>query len=73
LEGEEPVVTRLRHREIFERIAEDLRRAGEELKAGRELSAAGVWDALEEIKRFTGESYTDEVLNALFSEFCVGK
>ncbi|MBI3581006.1 MAG: tRNA uridine-5-carboxymethylaminomethyl(34) synthesis GTPase MnmE [Nitrospinae bacterium] len=73
LEGEEPVVTRMRHRDIFTRIAEDLRRAKDELKAGRELAAAAVWDALEEVKRFTGESYTEEVLNALFSEFCVGK
>jgi tRNA modification GTPase len=73
LEGEEPVVTRMRHREIFTRIAEDLKRAKDKLKTGRELAAAAVWDALEEVKRFTGESYTEEVLNALFSEFCVGK
>ncbi|MBI5178748.1 MAG: tRNA uridine-5-carboxymethylaminomethyl(34) synthesis GTPase MnmE [Nitrospinae bacterium] len=70
---EEPVVTRLRHREIFCRIAEDLRRAKEELAVGREVAAAGVWDALEEIKRFTGESYTEEVLSSIFNEFCVGK
>ncbi|MBI3795318.1 MAG: tRNA uridine-5-carboxymethylaminomethyl(34) synthesis GTPase MnmE [Nitrospinae bacterium] len=73
LAGEEPVVTRLRHREIFERILSDLTRAKEDLKSGRELSAAGVWDAIEEIKRFTGESYTEEVLDAVFAEFCVGK
>jgi len=70
---DEPIVTRLRHREIFLRIAEDLRRAKDELKIGREVAAAGVWDALEEIKRFTGESYTEEVLEAIFTEFCVGK
>ncbi|MBI5637053.1 MAG: tRNA uridine-5-carboxymethylaminomethyl(34) synthesis GTPase MnmE [Nitrospinae bacterium] len=73
LNSEEPVVTRLRHREIFCRIAEDLRRAADEVALGRELAAASVWDALEEIKRFTGESYTEEVLSAIFDEFCVGK
>lgn len=73
LNHEEPVVTRARHREIFCRIAGDLRRAADEIAAGRELAAASVWDALEEIKRFTGESYTEEVLSAIFDEFCVGK
>jgi tRNA modification GTPase len=73
LNCEEPVVTRLRHREIFCRIAEDLRRAADEIALGRELAAASVWEALEEIKRFTGESYTEEVLSAIFDEFCVGK
>ncbi len=70
---DEPIVTRLRHREIFLRIAADLKRAAEEVGIGRELASSAVWDALEEIKRFTGESYTEEVLEAIFSEFCVGK
>ncbi len=70
---EEPVVTRTRHLEIFKRIASDIQRAKDEMAIGRELSAAGVWDALEEIKRFTGESYTDEILSKIFDEFCIGK
>jgi len=70
---EEPVVTRARHLEIFQRIVQDLKGAREELNVGRELAAASAWDALEEIKRFTGESYTEEVLSAIFDEFCVGK
>jgi tRNA modification GTPase len=71
--GSEPLVTRSRHLSIFNRIADDLRRAKEELPVGREISASGVWDALEEIKRFTGESYTEEVLSKIFDEFCIGK
>jgi tRNA modification GTPase len=71
--GSEPLVTRSRHLAIFNRIGEDLRRAKEELPVGREVAAAGVWDALEEIKRFTGESYTEEVLSKIFDEFCIGK
>ncbi|MEE8484594.1 MAG: tRNA uridine-5-carboxymethylaminomethyl(34) synthesis GTPase MnmE [Nitrospinota bacterium] len=70
---EEPVVTRRRHIEIFSRIVDDLKRAKDELAVGREVAAASVWDALEEIKRFTGESYTDEVLDTIFDEFCIGK
>jgi tRNA modification GTPase len=70
---EEPLVTRTRHLEIFRRIAGDIKRAIEDLPLGRELSAASVWDALEEIKRFTGESYTEEVLSVIFDEFCIGK
>ena len=67
------MVTRARHLEIFQRIAKDLKSARQELNVGRELAAASAWNALEEIKRFTGESYTEEVLSAIFDEFCVGK
>ena len=70
---EEPVVTRTRHLEIFQRIVENLKGSRSELSVGRELAAASAWNALEEIKRFTGESYTEEVLSAIFDEFCVGK
>ena len=70
---EEPVVTRTRHLEIFQRIVGNLQGAKQELSVGRELAAASAWSALEEIKRFTGESYTEEVLSAIFDEFCVGK
>lgn len=73
LNEEEPVVTRLRHREVFLEIAADLGRARQDLAMGREVAAAAVWDALEGIKRFTGESYTEEVLLAIFDEFCIGK
>lgn len=71
--AEEPVVTRTRHLEIFRRIAEDLKRAREDISVGREVAAMNIWEALEEIKRFTGESYTEEVLSKIFDEFCVGK
>jgi len=71
--GVEPLVTRARHLAIFKRISEDLKRAKDELAIGREIAAAEIWDAIEEIKRFTGESYTEEVLSKIFDEFCIGK
>ena len=71
--GVEPLITRARHLGIFKRISEDLHRARQELSIGREIAAAEIWDAVEEIKRFTGESYTEEVLSKIFDEFCIGK
>ncbi|GMT42895.1 MAG: hypothetical protein IEMM0002_1306 [bacterium] len=70
---EEPVVTRTRHLEIFVQIVNNLERAKEELPWGRELAASSIWNALEEIKRFTGQSYTEEVLSTIFNQFCIGK
>lgn len=70
---QEPLLTRARHLEIFQRIVEELEQAKKEIHIGRELAAANAWSALEEIKRFTGESYTEEVLSTIFDEFCVGK
>ncbi len=40
---------------------------------GPELLAVGVDEALLGVGELTGEVTTDEVLNAIFERFCVGK
>jgi tRNA modification GTPase len=64
------------------RCGESLRSAGERLRrarafiaqsAGEEFVAGEIRLALEEIGRVAGAVYTDDVLNRIFSRFCVGK
>jgi tRNA modification GTPase len=63
------------------RCAESLRLAGESLKRARlvavagqeELAAAEIRTALEELGKVVGAVYTEDVLDRIFSRFCVGK
>jgi tRNA modification GTPase len=44
-----------------------------EQKRGDEFAAAEIRLALEEIGKVTGAVYTDDVLDRIFSRFCIGK
>jgi tRNA modification GTPase len=65
-----------------ERCRESLRRAAECLQAAcqladcggqEELIAADLRAALDELGQIVGAVYTDDVLDRIFSRFCIGK
>ncbi len=65
-----------------ERCGESLREAGESLKractlaqaaAGEELIAAEIRSALADLGKVVGAVYTDDILDRVFSRFCIGK
>lgn len=64
-----------RCRQSLQIAAESLERALGlcESAQGEELIAAEIRTALEEIGRVTGEVYTEDVLEVVFSRFCIGK
>ena len=67
--------TALRCRELLDAAAECLGRARRlvEDRGGEELVAAEVRAALDEIGRAAGAVYTEDVLDRIFSRFCIGK
>jgi len=67
--------TAVRCRESLRRAAECLKRARKVAldDAGEELVAAEVRVALDELGKVVGAVYTDEVLDRIFSRFCIGK
>jgi tRNA modification GTPase len=67
--------TAARCRESLRLAAECLRRARGVLEAGagEELAAAEIRLALEEVGRVVGAVYTEDILDRVFSRFCVGK
>lgn len=74
--GAEGVVaaTASRCRESVRRAAESLRRAQDLVPAGMEdLLAGEVRLALEDLGEVAGVVYTDDVLDRIFSRFCIGK
>jgi len=73
--GETPLVATMRHREILEQVLEAVRRAerGACNGAGEELIAEDVRRALEALSGMAGRTSDQEVLDQIFSTFCVGK
>lgn len=68
-------ILRARHRDAIERAASFLSRAGEMFQSRDELEliACEVRSALKPLQELIGEVYSDDVLNHIFDEFCIGK
>lgn len=68
------VLTRERHRRAFEDLAAALRRGEAAAAAGRdELAAEDVRLALRALGRVTGSVGVEDILDRVFSAFCIGK
>jgi len=70
--GEPAVITRARHRTELKAAVEALGRFREE-RGGPELKAEELRLAARHLGRLTGRIDVEEVLGAIFSEFCIGK
>lgn len=70
-----PVLTRERHKWLFEQILSDLGKARESAEGGapRELISVDVRNALETLMEVTGERVSDRILDEIFGHFCIGK
>ena len=67
------LLTRQRHISAVGAAAECLQRADRSKALGPELIAAEVQAAMRHIDELTGRIAPDEVLGAIFAEFCIGK
>lgn len=70
---EAPALSRARHRSGVERALEHLRRAQARLADAPELAAADVHLALRALESLTGRIDVEDVLDRVFSQFCIGK
>lgn len=73
--GEGVLLSRARHLECVNRALEALRRAKEAVEAGmeHEFVALDLREALDALGDIVGHVSTDDILNKIFAEFCVGK
>jgi tRNA modification GTPase len=69
------MVTNVRHQTALDRAGESLRLAVESMTAGlaAELLAIDIRAAADALGEITGAITTDEILERIFSEFCIGK
>ncbi len=74
-EGEGALLSRTRHRELVAAGAEAVGRACESLgmEMPHEIVALDVREALDALGGIVGHVTPDDILNRIFSEFCVGK
>ncbi len=69
------VITRERHRELLSKSQDSLNKAVNAINnnLSPEFIAADMRLAIERLGEITGETYSDDVLNRIFQEFCIGK
>ncbi|SDM06244.1 tRNA uridine-5-carboxymethylaminomethyl(34) synthesis GTPase MnmE [Halarsenatibacter silvermanii] len=68
-------VTRLRHRRALEKARESLEHMQQACKRGmpEDMLSIDLRDALHELGKITGETVTEDMVEKIFSDFCVGK
>jgi len=71
----EVVLTNLRHKECLETALEFLEKSkrGLEKNLSLEFIALDTRKALDKVGEVIGKVYTDDILNQIFSQFCIGK
>ncbi len=72
---EEPIIDSLRQKELLERAAASLREFRSGLKENKPLDvlAVDLKEALDGLGEITGEVTSQDILNNIFANFCVGK
>ncbi len=75
LETESPIVTNARHRYALEKSYEAICKAKEAFgeRLSLEFIAFDLREALNRLGEIVGEIYTDDILDMVFREFCIGK
>lgn len=73
--SQEVLVTNVRHKDLLARAKSSLSKAIETLdkKLPLDLISIDINDALEYIGQITGESVREDIIDRIFSQFCVGK
>ncbi|MGD9838459.1 MAG: tRNA uridine-5-carboxymethylaminomethyl(34) synthesis GTPase MnmE [Afipia sp.] len=71
--GEMALVSRARHRTLLRETVEALDRAGRSADMGDELLAEELRIAIHSLGRLTGRVDVEDILDAIFREFCIGK
>ena len=69
------MIAHLRHKVALEKAAESLIRARDGLSKGLppELAALEIREALNALGEITGRTTTEDVLERIFANFCIGK
>ncbi len=64
-----------RHRSALEQAKESLNKAAESIDAGLspEFIALDIRAGLDSLGLVIGATYTDDILNRIFDDFCIGK
>ncbi len=72
---QEVVITNIRHKNLIDKAIESVKKARETLKQNMPLDIIAIFikDILEDLGNITGEVVTDDIIDEIFSKFCLGK
>ena len=71
----EILITNIRHKNIISKALENVKKANEALNINMPIDIITIYikDVLEDLGEITGEVVTEDVINEIFSKFCLGK
>ena len=69
------IITNLRHKNLISKAIENVKEARKTVKENMPIDIIAIFvkDILEDLGNITGEFVTDDIINEIFSKFCLGK
>lgn len=69
------IVTNLRHKNLISKAIENVKKAKNTVQENMPIDIIAIFikDILEDLGNITGEVVTDDIINEIFSKFCLGK
>ena len=69
------IITNLRHKNLISKAVENVKKARNTVKENMPIDIIAIFvkDILEDLGNITGEFVTDDIINEIFSKFCLGK
>ena len=69
------IITNLRHKNLIMKAIENTKKARETISQGMPIDIIAIFikDILEDLGAITGEYVTEDIINEIFSKFCLGK
>ena len=69
------IITNVRHKEAICSAENSIKEVEKTIKEPRPIDITAIYfkEAIEELNKITGESVTEDIINEIFSKFCLGK
>ena len=69
------VITNIRHKNLISKALNSCREAKKSMELGMPLDIIAIFlkEILENLAEITGETVTDDIIDEIFSKFCLGK
>lgn len=69
------LITNIRHKSLIDQAIESTDKAEETIKQNMPLDIIAIYmkNILEDLGEITGENVSEEIINEIFSKFCLGK
>ena len=69
------IITNIRHKQAITNSKNSILKIKETINSGMPIDITAIYlkESIEELNKITGENVTDDIINEIFSKFCLGK